>query len=154
MPEFISEIISNNYEPMMDWSRRRRTGARYQLINKIRHLLELLSGNNIVKMLQDVLRKSEKVQLNQKYHRALCEHAKLCLISKPKERYSFIRAIRIAGLSYKDAKKLGYNVSKELWTSCLNSDERNKGGRPALTQDLRSAINRHVESISAIAANR
>jgi hypothetical protein len=38
-----------------------------------------------------------------------------------------MRPIKNANLKFKQVKRLGYKVSKHLWKSCSNSEERNKG---------------------------
>ncbi len=46
---------------------------------------------------------------------------------KQKEKHELLYPIRSAGLSYKEAKSLGFNVSFRMWKSCLDQRIRSKG---------------------------
>jgi hypothetical protein len=65
--------------------------------------------------------------LNFKYKQALKSFGRIFNAAKPKERHEFIFPMRIAGLTFKQARELGFNVSFRLWQSCLNQRKRNIG---------------------------
>ncbi len=64
--------------------------------------------------------------LNRKYKNALVSFGKLCNVAKQKEKHVYIYPLRSAGLSHKQATKLGFKVSYRLWRSCLDQSPRNK----------------------------
>jgi hypothetical protein len=44
-----------------------------------------------------------------------------------KQRHNLIRPIKKAKFSYRHVRKLGFNVSKELWKNCNDSSIRKLG---------------------------
>ena len=62
--KLVDETIKNNYLPFNKWQEGLRD---YNKINKIRNLLDVLSGHNIVGMLKDILKPAEKTELAENY---------------------------------------------------------------------------------------
>ena len=62
--KLINETIRNNYLPFDKWTDNLRD---YNKINKTRNLLKVLSGNNIVGMLRDILKPVELTELAEEY---------------------------------------------------------------------------------------
>jgi len=62
-----------------------------------------------------------------KYEKALKNFGKIFNGRKQKEKHELLYPIRSAGLSYKQAKSLGFNVSFGMWKSCLDQRIRSKG---------------------------
>lgn len=44
-----------------------------------------------------------------------------------KERYSIIKPLKTAGLSFNEARNLGFRVGRRLWLTCHNETKRNNG---------------------------
>ena len=65
-----------------------------------------------------------------------------------------LKPLKDANLKQCEVKSLGFQATSYMWHSCNNENERNKGGRIALNQDLKLEIQLHMESLSSIAANR
>ncbi len=68
----------------------------------------------------------EKMLLR-KYKCALENYASLYNNAQQKERHRYIYPLRISGISFYDARKLGFNVTSYQWKHCLNRSKRNKG---------------------------
>lgn len=152
----VVKILNDNYIPAMKWSDRNRTSI-YDIKRKIRKLLFCLSGDDLIPMLEDVLEINEKKELSKKYIEALkgiSQAVNNTSIIKQKNKHHFIRPLRKSGLSYVQAKELGFDFFGLLWKSCLNEEERNLGGRPSVGQNIASEIEKHMENLSNIAANR
>lgn len=62
-----------------------------------------------------------------KYVYALRGFAKIFNTAAQKEKYQFIYPVRNAGISFRKAKELGFNVTSYMWKMCLNRHKRNKG---------------------------
>jgi hypothetical protein len=156
MSNILNEVISKNFAPMKPWSARSKTkgGNHYNIVKKIRHLLKLLSGDMLVEMLRDVLTNEEKLFLSDKLKKAVENNAANFSQVKPKDRHRFVKPLREAGLLYKDVRHFGYKVSTKLWKSCLNDEERNKGGRHGISDSMKTSINNYLESCSHVASNR
>lgn len=70
----------------------------------------------------------EKIFYNHRFKQALT------LLSRPfnkfvkqKQKHFFIRPLKESGLKYNQAKILGFQFSKHIWATCMDSRERNKG---------------------------
>jgi hypothetical protein len=146
-------IINNDNE--IQWSRRRQnTGNFYNVKNKIRTILNKLSGNEIVNMLKDLLNKEELHSLASKYVNVLSEYSTHINENiKMKEKHNFIRPLRNNGFRLNEIKEMGFNCGDVLWQTCLNRNARNKGGRPMLDIAIRNSIEEFLESKTSIAAN-
>jgi hypothetical protein len=147
------------------WSKRTDNGKKNLLQKKIRELFCYLSGSDedVCFMLNDILmmiekddkkKKSEsKIFYNQSYKNglhAIGQHIENQI--KQKKKHYFIKALKQAGLSRTQINDSGIKCSLKLWKSCLNSNERNVGGRPAIKE--KEFIKSHLLKYSAPAANR
>lgn len=121
---------------------------------KVRQVLELISGNNLIEMLKDVLNNDEKNQLNEKINSALSNMDNIFKMTKPKNKHRISLAFKRARISLRKARNLGFNISSKLWKNCSNLAIRNKGGRKAIDVNLKKCINNYLEKMSQIASNR
>jgi hypothetical protein len=152
----VTKSLNRNYLTARNWSNRNKSGKNYyQLVNRIRNFLNLLSGNNVVDMLNCVLAKQDLANLSQKYTNALSGIAvHVNKRTKLKQRHYFIRPLRQANLTLKEIKEIGFKCGKSLWKTCLNKSERLEGGRPEIPETIKDGINNHMENVSSEAANR
>ncbi|RNA36654.1 hypothetical protein BpHYR1_036032 [Brachionus plicatilis] len=98
-----------------------------KLKNDVRKILNLISGNDIIEMLKDVLTQKEKRNLvDPKHEHALKELAYYYKKSDLKKRHFFIRPLRNTSINFSEIRRLGFRVSKHLWNTCSNTNERNK----------------------------
>ena len=56
----ITSIFNVEYDAAIPWSQRKENGQRNQLILKIRRLLNLLSGNEMLHLLRDLIQKKKE----------------------------------------------------------------------------------------------
>ena len=136
------------------WSQRNKRSLRFQnLKEKVRNFLALLSGDDFLNMLLDILKDGEKNNFRIKHIEALnglSEVNNTNAIYK----HSNIRPIRLSGLTLNDAKSLGFEISKNLWKSCLYLEDRKLAGRKGISEDLVYTINRYIGTISYPASNK
>jgi len=152
----IIRILNQEFLPAKNWSNRNKTSTKFKLlIHKIKGFLNLLSGNELVNMIIDVLSEEEKLILSQKYISALQGIAKTVNNRvKPKKKHYFKKPLRLATLTLSNIQELGFNCGKRLWKNCLDENERLPGGRPTLSENIQTDIENHFESITNVAANR
>lgn len=62
-----------------------------------------------------------------KYKKALQGFADVYNNASPKDKHQFVYPIRNAGITYLNAKKIGFNVSRWIWKRCTNKLRRDKG---------------------------
>lgn len=62
-----------------------------------------------------------------KYKKALRGYAEIFNNAKPKEKHQYIYPMRIAGISLKEAKEIGFKVHSWMWKKCLDRSRRKKG---------------------------
>ena len=145
----VVKVIKIRYAPFIRWSQRNKSSGYFKLLKKrIKQFLELSQ------MLNDVLGSNNLLEHSPKPTQALINLSTAINNRKQKEKHHFIRPLRLAGLSLEEAKELGYNISKDLWANCLNTNERNLGGRPQVPNLIITEIRNHMEKLSNIAANR
>ncbi len=126
MPYIIHYVYQKNFTPLKNWDSR-NSSSKFYTIKKIRHILNLLSGNNLSSMLSDVLNKSEKQALNDRFVNVVKKVAEISNHSKPKSRYKYINAMRNSKFSLKETRALKFNCGKFLWKTSGTNIERNKG---------------------------
>ena len=80
-------------------------------------------------MLIDVLNEQEKNQISKEIYSAITNLSEVYYLTKQKKRHHIARSLRKAGLTLHAARSLGYPISTTLWKSCLNTEERNNGGK-------------------------
>jgi hypothetical protein len=154
--QMISRIIKD-LKPMKKWSNRKRRDQSGKLLrniremsNQVRNVLQLISGNDMVAMLNgnklffkiiqphcsinkiinviDVLYCNDLESLiPSKYKNSLVNMALHYNKTNLKNRHHIIRPFRAANFRYSYMKRVGFKVSRPLWNSCLNSTERNLG---------------------------
>jgi hypothetical protein len=153
MENILDEILNINFDHITIWPLH-DNNLKKKLKIKIRHVLELLSGNNLISLVSDVLKKNEKKILSPKYHQVFLNLGQLCNRTAPKERYKILSCVKRANISFYESRQAGFQVSKYLWRSCENENPRNMGGRFSLSEEKKIQINTHMESLSSIASNR
>ena len=62
-----------------------------------------------------------------KYKKALGGFADIYNTAKRKDKQQYIKQVRKAGISFKDAKNIGFKVTSWMWKRCLNTSRRNNG---------------------------
>lgn len=78
-------------------------------------------------MLKEVLSSNQKMKLQDHYIGALRCYSRLYNSSKDKKKYKYLYPVRVAGISFRKAKELGFNITSHMWSTCLNTEKRNKG---------------------------
>ncbi|CAF0925295.1 unnamed protein product, partial [Brachionus calyciflorus] len=155
-------FLTENVTTMKKWSNRFRVASSNRkswylgkLKKQIRHILGIISGNDIIAMLKDVLHKKERKQLSfECYIDSLKNLIDFYKSIKLKERHKFIRPIKNSGVCYSELRDMGFPVSRHLWESCEKSNERNKGGGKSISEDLKDSLNVYLQERSSIASNR
>ena len=72
--------------------------------------------------------KKEKKKLScKKYENGLKNLASFYSKTNYKNRHEIIRLLKEAEINFSEVKKLGFNVSRFLWESCSNNNQRNTG---------------------------
>ena len=117
MVNTLDKILNQNLEPMRNWSTYKDI-TRIGLRKKIRILLQLLSGDEMLLMLKEVLFDNEKEYFCSNLYDALSNLSFIYQSRKQIRRYSIASALKNARLSLEKSRSLGYNISKGLWTSC------------------------------------
>ena len=97
----ISIILNGDYDAAIPWSQRKDGGKRSELISKIRRILSLLSGNETLLMLRDLIKKEERKIIAKEYFEALKN------ISAQINKGKSFRPFKMARLS-----------RQKLWSSC------------------------------------
>ena len=80
-------------------------------------------------LLQDVLTQEEKEQIDSRVNAALRNLSEVYMMTKPKERHYIARALRQASLTRDESRLFGFLISKHLWSTCLNTEKRDVGGK-------------------------
>ncbi len=101
----VTKILNNRYTPAKRWSTRRNASSFLQLKLKIRNILNLLSGNDIINMLKSVLNREELYEISKIFVDSLKRIAENVNSKiKFKQKHKFIRPLRLAGLKKKKFK--------------------------------------------------
>lgn len=72
---------------------------------------------------------------------------------KRKKKFKYLRLMKEAGFTFTEIKALGFRTSYKLWNSDMTKP-RNLGGRPKLSQNFISVINKFFLNNSLYASNR
>ena len=151
----ITNVLDYEFTSSKRWSERDKRSPYFQnLKEKIRNFLVKLSGDDILKMLSDILNDNEKDNLRIEHIEALKGISEAVNATKAINKHSYKRPIHLSGLSLSEAKSLGFSISKDLWKSCLNPEDRKLGGRKGISEDLINTVNRHMGTISYPASSR
>ena len=105
-------------------------------------------------MLREILTQVEINEIAVKNTQALMNFSEISNKSNLKKKHIFISAMRKAGFTLKESKYFKFKMSFDLWVSCKNSQERNKGGRPVIKKLTLDKINNFMHENSCVAANR
>jgi len=87
----------------------------------------LIKGGDITQMLSSVLTGQEICSIQSKFSTALTKFGRIFNEAKQKKKKKFIYPIKSSGLNRSEAVALGYNVSKYMWQTCLNTTSHKKG---------------------------
>ncbi|CAF0891443.1 unnamed protein product [Brachionus calyciflorus] len=159
---FCRLIDTENIRPMKRWSDRFQiTGSNriswyiLQLKKEVRLILNTLSGNDIVGMLQSILSNKEKEIISfNSYKEALKNLSSYYNEVELKERHRFVKQLKNSDLNFSKTRRLGFKVSRHLWDTCSDSNDRKKGGGVAISNDIQKAIEDYLKEKSNIASNR
>ena len=152
---YLRKIRKNPKRLLKKWFLQKKRHKRKVLKNII-ELLTYISGNDLENFINSLLTKLSPKKVFSKDRVALTNIIKhLNLRVKPKQKHYYLKAIRCAGFIRRfDVKKLGFKFSSWLWDKCLESRERNLGGRPNIGNLMISNITKHLEDFSEIAGSR
>lgn len=127
LKSLLNEVSKKNVEK---WSDESQTGNFYEKKRKIRHILTILSGNDLVEMIKDILTESEIEEISHKHVKALKNIGHVYSSDSnlsPLVRRTILRQIRSAGITFKSAKSLNFKCTKFLWQICLVKDYKRRG---------------------------
>jgi len=111
----ITSIFNVEYDAAIPWSRRKENGQRNQLILKIRRILNLLSGNEMLHLLRDLIQKEERKFISKEYFNALKNLSEPINKIKKKNQHFFNRPMNMALLIRQELTDMDYHIGKELW---------------------------------------
>ena len=98
------------------------------LIKKCRKILDLISGNDKIEMLKNILNKHEKEQLmDERYKNALSRFGELSNQAKTKFKHTFVRPMRLAKFTLNKTKTLNFKIGQRLWKTSLDVTKRHPG---------------------------
>ena len=151
----ILEII-DQYQPLKRWRERNLKTNKTAMIRKIVKILRWISGNDLQRMMKDVLSSKKyrfsKLTKESRTLNKIIPHLNSRI--RQKHKHVFLKSFRDSGFSFEDVTFLGFKFSQYLWYSCLDSRERKVGGRLGFHDYLRPKINTFLEINSEIGANR
>ena len=151
----ILEIIEQ-FEPLIRWRERLHKRNKTSMIRKIVKLLRWISGNDLQRMMKDILSnkkyKFSKLTKESRTLNKIIPHLNLRV--RQKHKHVFLKSFRDSGFSFDDITFLGFKFSQYLWYSCQDSRERKVGGRIGFHDYLMPKINTFLEINSEIGANR
>jgi len=151
----IMEIITQNAPPKK-WSERKFKKNKVAFIHKIVKILSWAAGGELRKMMFFLLRvKKYKFSKLTRESRALnkivpCINKRV----RRKHKHCFVKAFKDSNFSKEAVWSLGLKFSQHLWYSCMDSSERQVGGRKGYQNLLKPMIDNFLELNSEIAANR
>ena len=152
---FLNDLLNKPIEPLKKWSERSLSGGSFSnLCKDVRHVLDLISGNDTVSMLKFVLSSSEIDELASKYINVIKTLSVEYNTTAPKDRHNLIRAFRENGFSIYETRALGWNASFNLWHSCGRKESRSLGGASCKSESLISDLYSHLDSMSNISSDR
>ena len=120
----------------------------------MRNILQLLSGFEITNFIRDLIKPNEMKYFAEKYFVGLKNLSKPINNVKPKNKHYFYRPLKFAHLRLNELNKMGFKISKKLWSSCKRSNPRLVGGRPPLANYRIDAIKDLMIKSSAISSHR
>lgn len=142
----------NKYAVERPWSKRPLNGYRNTVIRKVRHLLEIISGNEVLELLKDVIKQEEIKIVAKKYYDALSNLSKPINEVKPKNKHVFFHQFKNADMGLPEIWEMGYRCSKSLWASCKSTHERLAGGRPRISEEIVSEIKEILDKNSSMSS--
>ena len=81
----------------------------------------------MINLIRDLLSENEINELKPEFLNALRQYSQLFNESKAKEKFKFLRPIKLAGITYRKAKAIGFRATAYMWANCLMTNTRNKG---------------------------
>jgi len=148
----ITSIFNVEYDAAIPWSRRKDNGQKNQLILKIRRILNLLSGNEMLHLLRDLIQKEERKFISKEYFNALKNLSEPINKIKKKNQHFFYRPMKMARLTRQELTDMDYQIGKELWSSCKKKNERLVGGRQKINEStidsIKSLLSEHSQNNS------
>ena len=163
MSKFNELLIKINREqPFRKWSSIKSGGHLSGKIKAVKKILKILSGDDTISMLRDVLNQDDLDDLDIKYKTALSKIGELFQDKqqkyfKPLTKRIILKQIRASGITHSDAKSLGFKSSKYLWQICVSTNIPLKRGRNSIIKsypDLVESINSHLDLHSSYSSNR
>ena len=148
----INSIFHANYLPARPWNTRPDNGYKTNLINEIRKILNLLSGDQMTEMLKDVIKNDELKLVADKYYKGLSLLSVPINIVKKKNQHYFIRPLKLAKISKIELNEMGFQFGNHLWSTCLSEHERLQGGNSCINKSTIDAINLTLQQNSSFSS--
>jgi hypothetical protein len=117
MQNNIDKILKQNFNQMKQWSEYTGPYKIYQK-EKIRNILSIMSGNDMINMLKYILNEDEKDQISENLIKSIKNLSFIYGAKSPIKKYMIAKSLRDANLTINKSKMLGYNISKKLWNKC------------------------------------
>lgn len=149
----LDKILNIDFSKNLKWSNRRKRGGGFYLKKKqIRKILDLISGEDLINMLKDVLTEEEKYFLSGKIGESFKKMNEIYNSKGNKKiKRDFLLKFKLAKLSIRKARKFGFKISSSIWKE---KSKFKKLGRPNLSKDMVQDIKEHLEALSEVASNR
>lgn len=156
--KFIIKRLLNGKAQFKKWSDISSHKVKKLRLNAIIDLLFEISGND--ESIFNDLKQNKNFSSNEKYQRALSKIGKMYennkqeLNFKPFVKRQLIRQLKLAGITHKESRSLGFKCSNYLWSNCSKDYQPKRRGRHSVIPDLVAAIQDHLKSCSETAPNR
>jgi hypothetical protein len=148
--------IINTTPPLKKWSERTLNENRMKVIHKIVKILKWAAGGELKRLIFSLMRvkkyRFSKLTRESRALNKIIPHINERV--RQKHKHCFLLAFRQSNFSSEEVQYLGLKFSSLLWNSCLNTQERNVGGRKGFHEYLVPKIDTFLELNSEIAANR
>ena len=135
--------------PPKKWSNRSPSFKKHlseKFFKNVLTILKFLSGNDLKSMLKDLFKsrrfKITNLTRERKSLKRITQHLNERV--KPKNKHFYLGVLKNVGFTQKECHNLGFIFGKKLWKSCLNSHDREIGGRPGLNPITISNINEYL----------
>jgi hypothetical protein len=150
----ISEIFNMNFREEKPWNDRSTNGHRVKLINNIRNILNIFSGNQLLLLIKDLIKPNEMKFVATKYYDALQRLSFPINSVKQKNKHIFFRQFKLSNFTLGELNEMDYNIGEKLWSSCKRSHLRLNGGRPQTNSITKESIKSTLEKFSSFSSYR
>ena len=143
--------------PIQKWSTRSRTsGTTKDFKYCIRNLLQLLSGDDLVGMILDVVPIDQRLAIAPAACSTLSSLATIYNATTPRDKAPIMRAIKNGNsdsahnLTLEEVRGLGFKVQEDMWTSCADTTPHKPAGPPTSvsTHQMKDLVQKHLSECS------